>query len=186
MRSLTRGLALWLGLTAFSCTPVNKEQLTKEVLKADPEFSSVLEKRRELANRIETDVRVFALKRADIDRKIQQLRKELTAADAETRQKREHIKSQMEPDRTRLTEALTRASAELRAKQVERSNTGKLMAELKKGMQQTDAALSAQERSAKEREIKELLRNAARLDQETAALKAHVRLLKIKLTLIKL
>lgn len=186
MRSLTRGLALWLGLAAFSCTPVNQAQLTKEVLKADPEFSSVLEKRRELANRIETDERVFALKRADIDRKIQQLRKELTAADAETRQKREHIKSQMEPDRTRLMEALTKASAELKAKQVERSNTGRLMAELKKGMRQTEDALSSKERAANARDIQELLANAARLDQEITALRAHVRLLKIKLMLIKL
>ena len=45
-------LAVVLGFGG--CTSAKREDLVKEVLRADPDFAQVLEKYRELSNRIET------------------------------------------------------------------------------------------------------------------------------------
>ena len=175
-----------LVLGTVSCAPAKRDDLAKEVLKADPEFSSVLEKHRELISSIETYERELALKRGNVERGIAQLRKDLAAAAASTNAKTAEVKKRMEPDQQRLTLALSMSSEELRAKRIQRASLGRSIAQLKKSLTSKDAAWTPDERTRQQAQLDETLKDVARLDQEMAGLKQHVRLLKIKLLLIKL
>lgn len=183
-----RARAVWCGLLLIGvagCSPVNREQLTKEVLKADPEFAMVLDKRRELSSRIETLKQELALKRTTINQKIGQLRKDLSTAAANGRAKTNEVKQRIEPDRQRLQLALTEASNELRVKREQRAELGRRIAQARKALKSA-TALPVQEQAARETQLNELVRDAGRLDQEMIGIKAHLRLLKVKLLLIKL
>lgn len=166
--------------------PAKREELAKEVLRADPEFTQVLDKHRELANRIETHQRELALKRSEVERKIAQLRKDLTTAVVSVKQKTDDVKKRMEPDRVRLQLALSMASEQLQTTRLQRSSFGRSVSRLRNALKSTDSGWTAQERARREAQISDMLADAKRLDQEIASLKAHVRLLKIKLLLIKL
>jgi len=168
------------------CSPPNTEQLRKEVLRADPEFSEILGKHREITNRMDTLNRELALKRATIEQAIAKQRRDLSDAAAGVRSKTAEIKKRMEPDRHRLTLALSMAGEELRAKQAQRASLGRMMAQLQKAAKNDGALWSPQERAAHEAQLQELLQDATRLDQELIAIRGHVRLLKIKILLIKL
>ena len=185
MRCLTVSLLIlaWLGGCA---PPAKREALVQEVLKVDPEFASVLDKHRELQNRIETFQRELALKRSTIERSITQLRKDLAAAMSSVKQKTAEAKKRIEPDRARLELSLSMASDELQAKRLQRSTLGRSIATRRKALARPNSAWTAPERTRQEAQIDEMLRDAKRLDQELAALKEHLRLLKIKLPLIKL
>ena len=173
-------------LWTTGCSPVNREELTNEVLTADPTFASVLDKHRELANRIETYERELALKRGTVEQTIAQMRKDLAASAATVRNKTAETKKRMEPDRERVERALSLAGEELRAKQIQRASLGRSMSQLRKALHNARAVWTEAERSRQEAQIDEMRRDDARLDQEMAAMKAHMRLLKIKLLLIKL
>lgn len=185
-------LSLWwlsaiaLAMGFASCAPAKREELANEVLKMDPEFSSVLEKHRELTSRMETFERELALKRSTIERNIAQLRKELAAAAASTRLKTAEVKKRMEPDQQRLTLALSMSSEELRTKRIQRASLGRSMSQLKKALNSKDAVWTPEERARQQAQLDEMLKDVARLDQEMGGLKQNVRLLKIKLLLIKL
>ena len=176
-------LLLWMA----GCTqPANREALAKEAVKADPSFAAVLDKHRELTNRVDTYERELALKRSTVERTIAQMRKDLADAEASVRTKVVETKKKIEPDRERLELTLSMAGEELRTKHIQRASLGRSIAQLKKSGQRREAAWTAQERARQERQLQEMLRDASRLDQESATLKEHVRLLKIKLFLIKL
>jgi septal ring factor EnvC (AmiA/AmiB activator) len=176
-----------MALLVLGCiVPVNREQLAKEVLKADPAFAAVLDKHRELTNRIATYDRELSLKRSNIERSIEQLRKELAAAAAAIRQKTAETKKRMEPDRKRLDLELSMASEELKAKRFQRATLSRSMATLRKTLKSNSVQWTPKERAHQQAQLDEMLRDAARMDQETAAMRAHVRLIKIKLLLIKL
>ncbi len=178
------GLCLAIGLTG--CTSARREDLVKEVVSADPAFAEVLDKHRELSNRLQTYQRELALKRTTIEQHIAQLRRDLATAAANVRTKTAETKKRMEPDRKRLTDALDNASDELRNRQTARAAVGRSIAQLRKTLKASDANTTAQERTARDAQLSEMVRDAARIDHETATLKEHVRLLKIKLLLIKL
>lgn len=177
-------IVLWLG----GCAPAgsNRERLVAEVLKTDPGFAAVLDKHREVANRIETYERELALKRSAVERAIAEMRRELAAAVAAVKSKTVEAKQRLEPERSRLTLALSMASEALRAQQAQRASLGRSIARLNKAVQTARAAWTADERARQERQIREMLRDAGRVDQEIATLKAHLRLLKLKLQLIQL
>lgn len=183
---LRRLAVVVLVFSTVSCAPAKREDLVKEVLKADPEFSSVLEKHRELNSRMETAKRELELKRTTIERSIAQLRKDLAAAATSTRAKTSEITKRMEPDQQRLTLALSMSSEELRAKRIQRASLGRSIAQLKKSLKAKDAAWTPEERTRQQAQLDEMLKDVARLDQEMEGLKQNVRLLKIKLLLIKL
>jgi uncharacterized protein YdcH (DUF465 family) len=177
------GLAL---IWVVGCSPVSRERLTQEVLRADPSFASVLDKHRELANRVKTYERELALKRSAVEQTVKQLRKELAAVASAVRRKTAETKKRMEPDRKRLELSVSMAGEELHAKRAQRASLGRSITQLKKALNSRNAAWTAQERSGQEAQIQEMLRDAARLDHELAALNEHVRLLRIKLLIIKL
>jgi len=183
---LQRLVVVLLAVGAASCAPAKRDDLVKEVLKADPEFSSVLEKHRELNSRIETANRELELKRTTIERNIAQLRKDLAAAAASARAKMAEIKKRIEPDQQRLTMALSLSSDELRAKRIQRASLGRSIAQLRKSLNRQDSPGTPEERTRQQAQLDEMLKDAARLDGEMTGLKQHVRLLKIKLLLIKL
>ena len=173
-------------MTAGCAPPSNREQLAQEVLRADPEFSQVMDRHRELANRIKTFEQELALKRKTVDESIAQLRRDLASATATVRAKTHELKKRMEPDRQRLELDVSLANEELRSKQVQRASVGRSVAQLKKSLKSQAVPLTPQERERQQAQVDELLNDAARLDQELAGLKAHVRLLRVKLLLIKL
>ena len=179
-------IAVLCAVSAASCAPAKREDLVKEVLKADPEFSTVLEKHRELSSRVETANRELELKRTTIEHNIAQLRKDLAAAAASARAKTAEIKKRIEPDQERLTMALSLSSDELRAKRIQRASLGRSIAQLRKSLTRQDNPGTPQERARQQTQLDEMLKDAARLDGEMTGLKQHVRLLKIKLLLIKL
>ena len=166
--------------------PVKREQLIQEVLKADPAFAQVLDKHREIQNRIETYERELALKRSTVEHTIAQLRKDLAAAVSNVRQKTAEAKKRMEPDRARLDLALSMAGEELQAKRVQRASLARSIAHIQKSLKDPQSGWSEQERARQEAQIREMLADAHRLDQEMVSMKEHLRLLKIKLLLIKL
>ena len=173
-------------LWASGCAPANREELVKEVLKTDPEFSSVLDKHQQLASRIETLQKELELKRTTIQQSIKQLQKELATAAEHVKLKTADVKKRMEPDRQRLGLALSMAVNELREKREQRAQLGRSLAELKKASKNPHAEWTEKERTHHERQMDEMLQDAKRFDQEMAQLKEHLRLLKIKLLLIKL
>jgi len=177
-------LFLLVGLAA-GCSPVNREELEKEVLNKDPEFETVLDKHRELSNRIQTYERELALRRSTVEKSIMQLRKDLADTAASVRVKTAEVKARMDPDRKRLELALAKAGEELKTKRAQRASLGVQIAQLKKATQGA-AGVGEQERARQEAKMEEMLKDAKRLDSEMASLKEHVRLLKIKLLLIKL
>ena len=180
---LTPSLLAFLVLTWLTgCAPANREELVKEVLKADPEFVSVLEKHQQLASRIETYEKELALKRTTIQQNIKQLQKELAVAAENARLKMADVKKKMEPDRQRLDVALSMAAKELRERREQRAALGRSIAELRKAAKNPNATATDQERE----KLNEMLADAQRLDRERATLTEHVRLIKIKLLLIKL
>ena len=151
--SLCRLAAIVLVLGFVGCAPAKREDLANEVLKTDPEFSSVLEKHRELTSRIETFDRELALKRSTIERSIAQSRKELAAAAANTRLKTAEVKKRMEPDQQRLMLALSMSSEELRAKRIQRASLGRSMSQLKKALSSKDAVWTPQERAHQQAQL---------------------------------
>jgi len=177
-------LILLIGFS--SCAPANREGLAKEVLKADPQFGDVLEKHRELSNRLETYQKELALKRGTTERTIFQLRKDLSAATATVRAKSAEVKKKMDPDRKRLELAVSMAGEELQARRVQRASLGRSITKLRKAHENTDATWTAQERVQQQAQLDDMARESQRLDQEMAGLKEHLRLLKIKLVLIQL
>ena len=185
-RSVPPLLAVVLLLAAGCAPPSNRDQLAQEVLKADPDFAQVLDRHRELTNRIQTFQQELALKRKTVDESIAQLHRDLASATSTVRVKTDELKKKIEPDRQRLQLSLSLAGEELRAKQVQRAGFGRSVAQLKKSLTSQSAPLTPPERERRQVQLEELLKDAARLDQELAGLNAHVRLLKIKLLLIKL
>lgn len=180
-------MGLLLALDLAGCgRALNREQLAKEVVQRDPEFSWVLDKHRALANRIETYQRELALKRTTVDQSIAQLRKDLATATVNVKTKIEDVKKQIEPDAQRLNLALASAAEELRTKQFQRSSLGRSIARLRKAMKAAQGVLTNEERVRQETQVEEMLHDAARLDHEIKGLKEHMRLLKMKLILIKL
>ena len=177
---------LLAGSCVSGCAPTKREALIKEVLAVDPAFASVLEKHRELANRIETYERELALKRRTVEQAIAQMRKDLATTAASIRAKTAETKQRLEPERQRLDYTLALASEELRAQQLQCSSLGRAITKLKKALKSVGAVWTAEERAQQEARIVEMQRDAARLDQELAALRSHVRLLKVKLLLLKL
>ena len=173
------------GLLA-GCSPPNRERLVKEVLASDPSFSSTLEKHREIANRIDTYKQELALKRSTSERAIAQLKKELAQATASVESKTAEAKKRLDPERERLTLALSMASEELRAQRLQRASLGRSIAKLKKVVSSAKDVWTKEERSRQDAQVQEMLGDAARLDREMITLNEHVRLLKIKLLLIKL
>lgn len=185
-----RVLAFLLGISFAGmppgCSPTNRDQLARDVLRADPAFVQILQKHRELTNRIETYQRELALKRATIDRTTAQLRKDLATATEAARRKTGETRKLMRPDRDRLKLALSMAAQELRAKQAQRASLGRSMAKLRKAIRNTEGTWTAPERAKHEQQLQEMLGDATRLDQEITGMKSHIRLLQMELLLIKL
>ena len=185
-RAWRTSLVVWLGVLVSGCAPANREDLTKQVLKTDPEFAAVLDKHRELTNRIATFERELALKRTTVERSIAQLRKDLAVTAENVKGKIGETKKRMDPDQKRLDLELAAAGEELQTKRFQRATLGRSIARIRKALKSNTAGWSAQEQAHQQAQLDEMLRDAARLDQEMSALKEHVRLLKIKLLLIKL
>ena len=179
------GLALLLALPGCG-KPANREQLVQQVLKADPSFGTVLEKHRDLSNKIDTFERELALKRSTVQHSIDQLRKDLAGSTAVVAGKIADAKKRIAPEQERLTLSLSMAAEELRAKRMQRASLGRSISQLKKAVRSAGTAWSADELGRQQAQIDEMLKDAARMDQEMASLKEHVRLLKIKLLLIKI
>ena len=158
----------------------------QQVLKADPAFASVLDRHRELANKIDTYERELSLKRSTVQHSIEQLRKDLDVATASVAGKMAETRKRIAPEQDRLNLALSMADEELRAKRMQRASLGRSLSQLKKAVQNAGTAWSAEELSRQQARINEIVRDAARLDQEMATIKEHVRLLRMKLLLIKL
>lgn len=168
------------------CAPAKRDELMKEVLKADPEFAQVLDKYQSLSSRIKTHEQELALARSTIEQKIDRLRKDLASATTSARVKIADVKKKMDPDHLRLEQALAVAGEELRLKRQQRASLGRSIASLRKAERQGGAVWSDRERAQQQAQREETLRDAKRLDSEMQALKEHIRLLKIKLLLIKL
>ncbi len=182
----TVGLVLLLPVWLAGCAPPSREELAKEVLKADPLFARVLDQHRELANRLETYARELALKRGAVEQAIAKLRRDLAAATTQVRQKTAEAKQQLHPERERLQLALSMAGEQLQAKQAQRASLGRSIARLRKAIRSAGSVWTEQEQARNDELLNEMRRDAARVDQELVALRAHLRLLKIKLLLIKL
>ena len=168
------------------CQRADREALTQEVLTADPKYEVVLEKRRELANRIETYERELELKRTTVDQTIAQMRQDLAASAASVRSRIVETKQKLDPERKQLLHALTKAGEQLKIKRAQRAALGRTMSQAKKSLRSSSRAWTDEERARQQAQFEDMLHDADRLDYEMNVLKAHVRLLKIKLLLLKI
>ena len=141
------GLLLGIVFSLPSCAPTNREQVAREVLKVDPSFGAVLDRRRELENRVETYERELALKRSAVERSITQLRRELAASTTSVRMRITEVKKRIEPERSRLRLALSMANNELQAKQAARAGLGRSIASLKKALRESQSGWSEAEQA---------------------------------------
>lgn len=179
-------LLLFCVWVAGCWAPANPERLREEVLKTDPGFTEVLEKRDDLANRIMLIDRELELKRSQVEQKITQLRKDLEGVRQQATQKTEKIKTLLKPDRERLDHALSMATEERRAKRNQRASVGRSISQLRKALKQANPPWTDAERAKMERELDTHLQETQRLDQEIAVLNEHIRLLKVKRILLQL
>lgn len=188
--SPTRLAAGWRGGALLAllvgCAPANREQLAQEVLAVDPAFADVLAKHQELAKRFETYERELALKRSTVEQGIAELRRDLAAATRAVRAKTAELRERLEPERERVRLTLSMAADELRAKQAQRASLGRSIARLKQAVKQAGPDWGPAEQARQQAQVEEMQRDTARLDRELAAMREHIRLLKIKLLLIKL
>ena len=176
-----------LGWSLAVCgAPPNAQKLRDEVLRADPRFADVLEKRDEQANRIVLLEREFDLKKTQAQQQIKQLRDGLDEARRQVDQKIQKSKALLKPDLERLELAVSMAGNELRAKRSQRASLGGNISRLKKSLKGGQVQWSESEGASMARDLNELLEEAKRLDGEIAALNEHIRLLKIKRLLLRL
>ena len=187
MNRTLRGTMLWAILACVAgCDRVmSREQLAKEVTKGDPEFEWVLDKHRALVNRIETYQRELALKRSTIEQNIAQMREGLGTSTTNVKARIAEAKKQIDPDRQRLELALSMAGEELRAKRFQRASLGRSIGQLRKASKGSQAGWTEAERASQQETVNEMLQDATRIDHEIAALKTHMRLLKIKTLLLQ-
>ena len=160
--------------------PTSPKVLRDEILAADPEFKSSLMERDEIAERISVFKRELDLKRQETEGRIAKMRQDLKATTDRVNQKIEREKSLPDPEFKNLELASGMASEELRAKRQQRVSLGRSISRLRKALKQNSPQWTAQERAQRDRELSELITEAARVDQELAALSAHIRLLKMK------
>ena len=165
--------------------PTSPKVLRDAILAADPDFKASLMKRDEIAGRISVFKRELDLKRQETEGRIAKMRQDLKAATDRVNQKIEREKGLLDPDVKNLEFASGMASEELRAKRQQRASLGRSISQLRKALKQSGPQWSAQERAQRDRELSELLAEAARVDQELAALGAHIRLLKMKRTALR-
>lgn len=159
--------------------------LRQQVLAADPEFEASVMKRDEVADRLTVLKRELALKRQEAGSQIAKVRQDLQAATDRVNQKIDKEKKLLDPDLKGVALALAMASEELRAKRQQRASLGRSISRLRKALKQGAEPRSASERAQRDRELNELLAESTRLDQELAALRAHIRLLKMKQMLLR-
>ena len=154
--------------------------MRRQVLAADPGFGKPLEKRDQLADRINVLRQELALKQAQVDGKITQLRKELRETKTQALQKIEETRQGLSPERERVELALAMAQEEQRVKQQQRQSLGRSISRLRKTLQETPSSWSATERQRLDRELIDLMAELKRVDQELTVLREHVRLLEVK------
>jgi len=155
------------------------------VLKADPSFTEVLEKRDEQANRIKLLERELDLKQRQVEQQITQRRNELKTARQQVQQKIAKLKVLVQPDVERVELALSMAVNERQTKRDHRASLGRSISRLQKALKQERASWSDAERARMDGELADLLRDAQRIDHELSALNEHIRLLKIKRLLLR-
>ncbi len=174
-----------LGLT--SCGPPrNLDAIRSEVLKADPDFTSVMEKRDELANRITLTERNLALKKSQIEHQIAQLKQEIEDVSAKAKKDIEKTKALLSPDAERVHLALSMATQERKAKQGQRVVLGRSISRIEKAMKQGGTEWAEADRTRMQKELRDLRDEIKRLDVEIAGLNEHLRLLKNKELLLQL
>lgn len=169
-----------------ACDNPNTARLRESVLKADPKFSEALEKRDQLADRIRLVKHEFSVKKSQVHGQIAKLRQELSQAQRQVQQKLGQMNGQLDADRQRLALALSMAREEFKVKQQQRDSLGRSISRLRKALKETEPPWSESDRSKMDRELADLLQEAKRLDQELSGLRAHVKLLKHKQTLLRL
>lgn len=160
------------------------ERMRHEVLKADPGFASALNKHDELADRIALLQRELALKKSTIDRQIEQLRKEYRDTKDQVQRKIVETGTTLKPDQQKIDLAIVMAGEELTTKRSQRASLGGSISRIRKALKEPSWAEADRRRLANE--LDDLLTSAKRIDQETAALSQHLRLLKLKRRLLRL
>ena len=165
--------------------PLHPEQLRQQVLEADPDFTRVLERRDEQANRIKLLEREFQLKRREAERQIVHLRDQLRQTRTQVDGKIAESRQLLQPDIDRIEHALAMAAEERKSLQAQRASVGRRISQLRKALKQTPTDWDQAERTRLATQLDELLQEVKRLDQERAAIAQHLRLLKVKRLLLR-
>jgi chromosome segregation ATPase len=179
-------LALIL-IASLGCSNLKDLQVSKEkVLKSDPGFLKVLQKKNEVANKISQMEKEILLKQSQIDRQISQLKKEAAEARVQVNLKINQAKALLDPELQRIDLALSLANEELRSKLGQRASLKRSIQRLKKALKVTSQNWSDAQRKQTQKDMDEFIQEANRLDAEISSLKSHIALLKNKKDLLKL
>ncbi len=164
---------------------VDLQAIRREVLAADPEFGEHLERRDELANRVQVLQRELSVKQSQVDRQISQLRDGLRHTTDEVNHNVQSLRGQMSPVTARIDAEMSRGGEELKALRLQRATVGRTMSQLRKSLK-APAELTETERVRMDRELGEILEETNRLDLEIAAVNQHIRLLRNKRLLLRI
>ncbi len=180
------GLLMAGVMLASGCNrqPFNAEALRKEALQADPAFAEALNKHDELANRVLVLKRELDLKRTQIEGQISALRAELRDTTAAVNRNIDSTKALLNPTIERIELSTSLGAEDLRAKERQRSQLGRSISRLRKQLKQSGEQTST-EQAQMTQQLTEMLQETQRLDQEIAALKEHLRILKMKRLLLR-
>ena len=165
--------------------PMNAEAMRGEVLRADPEFVRVLERRDDLASRVKVLENELALRRGQVERQIDQLRRGLRETTEQVNHNIDGIKALLNPIAEDVDRDLTTATAELKARREQRASFGRSVSGLRKSIKQHAIQWTPPERSEKDNELAEMLDEIRRLDHEIAGMEAHLRILHMKRQLLR-
>ena len=175
------------GLVCLGCSNASNDKATRiEVIKADPSFAKLIEKRDDLASKVSQLQRELSLKQTQIEKQIDQLKQDLREARSQVNSKIQQTKALLDPERQNLELSLSLAENELKSKRAQRAALSRSIERLKKAIKESASLWSKDQKEKTQADLNDFIHEAKRLDVELSSLKAHDKLLKQKLALLKL
>ncbi len=187
MKQLSVPVIVAIAFALHGCDrrPMNTEAMRAQVLRADPEFATVLERRDELSSRIKVLENELALRRGQVERQIAQLRQGLRETTDHVNHSIDGIKALLNPALENIDRELAEANTELKLHRDERSSLGRSVSSLRKSIKQHATQWTPPERAQKDDELVQLLAEIQRLDHEISGIDAHLRIVRMKRQLLR-
>jgi chromosome segregation ATPase len=163
-----------------------ESEIIQEVIEQDPSFKEALDKKSELDEKISALSEELNLKAVNVKSKIGSLKREFRDYKQDISSRIESVNSQLDPQRSSISQKITELSSELNLKQSSLSATNRMIADLKKLIQQRASPdADAEDVSRLQDRIDSQVHQAELLKQDIACLRDKIRLERLKLRLLR-